>query len=431
MIKQIPVEKFNFVNDENRIIDQPLKTKQISYYRDAWNRFKKNRASIIALVIISIIMLFTIFGPIMKKVPSMSVNNQNRMAYLTPKIPLIEKLGFFDGSKVLTRDKGFIDSLPEGIVLEVVEESTGSQGLLKKVKVDHYAYVNYIKSYVTEDGQLASRQLTPAQYQLALDRNAVIDVLNIQVIGDDTIYTARVDLFKYSMNQTPEDTYFWFGTNAKGEDLFTVMWNAARISILLALSVTIINLLIGAFIGSAIGYYGGWLDIIFDRVVDVLSSLPFIALLTLVVIAYGSSIPVIILAFIATGWIGSYGRTRMQFYRFKKREYVLAARTLGAKDTRIMYKHIMPNAIGTLITSFSLAIPAFMFGEATYTYLGIISYQGNSSIGELLSNGQATMQNHPHLLLFPAVYISVLMLSFNLMGNGLRDAFNPSLRGVE
>lgn len=431
MSRHIEKEKFSFVNQENRIIDQPLKTKQISYYKDAWNRFKKNRASIVALVIVSIIMLFTIFGPMLKKMPTLSVNNQNRMAYLTPKIPVIENLGIFDGTKVLTRDRTFIQSLPEGIVLEVIQESVGNQGNLTKVRVDHYSYVNYIKSYVTEDGQLASRQLTPEQYQLALDRNAVIDVLNVQVIGEDTIYTARVDLFKYSLNQTTDDTYFWFGTNAKGQDLFTEMWKAARISILLALSVTLINLIIGALIGSAIGYYGGWLDILFDRIVDILSSLPFIALLTLVVIAYGSSIPVIILAFIATGWIGSYGRTRMQFYRFKKREYVLAARTLGAKDRRIMYKHIMPNAIGTLITAFSLSIPSFMFGEATYTYLGIISYQNTSSIGELLSNGQATMQNHPHLLLFPAVYISVLMLSFNLMGNGLRDAFNPSLRGVE
>ena len=96
-----------------------------------------------------------------------------------------------------------------------------------------------------------------------------------------------------------------------------------------------------------------------------------------------------------------------------------------------MFKHILPNGMGLMITAFSLSIPSFMFGEATYSYLGIIRYEGTVSMGELLSIGQAAMTNHSHLLLFPAIFISVLMLCFNLLGNGLRDAFNPSLRGAE
>ena len=126
-------------------------------------------------------------------------------------------------------------------------------------------------------------------------------------------------------------------------------------------------------------------------------------------------------------------RTRMQFYRFKNQEYVLVARTLGANDRRIMFKHIFPNAIGTLITGSVLVIPSVIFSETSLSYLGIINLEtGNlTSVGTLLANGQTALYNFPHIILFPSLFISLLMLSFNLFGNGLRDAFNPSLRGTE
>jgi oligopeptide transport system permease protein len=126
-------------------------------------------------------------------------------------------------------------------------------------------------------------------------------------------------------------------------------------------------------------------------------------------------------------------RTRMQFYRFKNQEYVLVARTLGAKDSRIMFKHIFPNAIGTLITSSVLVIPGVIFSETSLSYLGIINLNTGSmtSVGTLLATGQNYLFTYPHMILFPAIFISLLMLCFNLFGNGLRDAFNPSLRGTE
>ena len=134
-----------------------------------------------------------------------------------------------------------------------------------------------------------------------------------------------------------------------------------------------------------------------------------------------------------TGWIGTAYRVRTQFYRFKNQEYVLAARTLGASDMRIMWKHIFPNSLGTIITSSVLVIPGVIFSESMLSFLGIVNFQSKdmTSIGTLLSNGQKYLSTDPHVIFFPAMVISLLMISFNLFGNGLRDAFNPSLRGTE
>ena len=146
-----------------------------------------------------------------------------------------------------------------------------------------------------------------------------------------------------------------------------------------------------------------------------------------------SNIWALLIAFFVTGWIGMANSVRMQFYRFKNQEYVLAARTLGASDRRIMFKHIFPNSLGTLITGSVLAIPSVIFSESSLSYLGIINLSTGdiTSVGTLLSSAQPYLTTYPHMILFPALFISLLMLSFNLFGNGLRDAFNPSLRGAE
>ena len=138
-------------------------------------------------------------------------------------------------------------------------------------------------------------------------------------------------------------------------------------------------------------------------------------------------------AFVLTGWIGMASLTRKQFYRFKGQEYVLAARTLGASDRRLMFKHIFPNSLGTIITSSVLVIPGVINSETSLTYLGIVNLSefAGTSIGELMTQGQAAMTTSPHAMLFPALFISLLLISFNLFGNGLRDAFNPSTRGTE
>ena len=428
MTKNIPIidkTKLVLVQRNQVLHDEALKTKPIGYYKDAWNRFKKNRASYVAMFFILFIMFFTIVGPIMKvyDLPSISAIEANRLRELPPRVPFLEDLGILDGSKRINgRSVEYLESLPEGIVLNVIREFEVQGVMLADAVVDYYKFLDYDNSTIER-----ARNLNALQYQQALDRNAVINLISVE----NGVYRTQLDFFRYSLDQNADDTYFWFGTDQQGRDLFTLLWQGSRISIFLAITVTSINLMIGLFLGSIAGYYGGLYDLLFDRLIDILANIPFLAILTLLVLRYGSTYWIVIVAFVATGWIGSYGATRAQFYRYKLREYVLAARTLGAKDPRIMSKHIFPNAIGTLITSFSLAIPSFIFTESTFSFLGIINYSNGTSIGRLLSIGQATMQQHYHLLMFPAIYLSILMLSFNLFANGLRDAFNPSLRGVD
>lgn len=433
---KIDKNKFEFVNKDTHFYkeEDSIAGESISYYRDAFNRFKRNSSSVVAAIILLVMIFFTIFGPYMKSydLPQRRPSATIEFKELPPKVPFLEKLGFLDGSKKLnSRDKAFIDMLPEGIVLKTYNTYEIQGREFVDVKVDYYKYIEWTKanrSGVGED-RINTYSLTESQYLEALENNAIIEI--IRYSSRTGIYTVRMDIFKNYLHTDAESTYFWFGTDQIGHDLFTILWSGARISILMAVFVTIINTVVGLLIGSIVGYYGGTVDIIADRIVDILANIPFMALLTILLLRFGNSLGIIVVAFTATGWIGSYATTRMQFYRFKNREYVLAARSYGASDGRIMYKHILPNAIGTLITSFSLSIPAFIFTESTYSFLGIINYAETTSIGRLLANGQEVMQHHYHLLLFPAIFISVLMLSFNMFGNGLRDAFNPSLRGAE
>ena len=471
MMKNIDKNKLVLIREQDdSILDQPLDTKEIGYYRDSWNRFKKNKASLIAFIIICIVLFFVAVGPHIKNydLPDRNATDAARLGYLTPKIPGLENLGIFDGTKTITRGKRFLHHMYHSEFGEGIIQSGLPQEFIDDinhpdyvnvnsftVKVDYYRYVNYITSYMperyygiidanaisgTNDDPLGEvrRTLTQERFEEYLAKNYIIDILAIQQTTDPSDpsivyfqYEVRVNQFLAALDQLPEDTYFWFGTTRVGNDVFTMLWEGARISLMLATAVIIINSLVGLTLGAIAGYYGGILDLLFDRFVEIVSGIPFLAVLTLLTLRFGSPFWVVILAFTATGWIGSYYTGRLQFYRFKNREYVLAARTLGASDGRIMFKHIFPNTLGLIVTGLALAIPVFVFTEATFAFLGIINYSNAVSVGMLIQQGQAVMQIHPHLLLFPAFYISILMIAFNLFGNGLRDAFNPSLRGVE
>ena len=260
-----------------------------------------------------------------------------------------------------------------------------------------------------------------------------------KVVGGVEVRADYYEYYTYKHTQLLKDGIeepnFIFGTTSEGKDIFACLSNGARFSFIFATVVAVSNFIVGVIWGSISGYFGGKIDLFMERFSEILGSVPSMIVITLLKYHMGSSTHVLILfiSFFLTGWIGMAGTTRMQFYRFKNQEYVLAARTLGARDRRIMFKHIFPNGLGTIVTRFALVIPSMIYSETNLSYLGIINLEhGNiTSVGTMIAAGQRDVMFAPYVAAFPCVFLVLLMLSFNLFGNGLRDAFNPSLRGSE
>jgi len=242
--------------------------------------------------------------------------------------------------------------------------------------------------------------------------------------------TAYATKWKVLYPGTDSCPKFLFGTDDSGKDMVKYVFSGLRTSLLLGVLTFLVNFSIGLVYGAIAGYFGGWTDILMERFTDILGGVPWIVVMTLFIVLMGNTFWVFALALCMTGWIGTSSLTRTQFYRFKSREYILAARTLGASDGRLIFRHILPNAVGTIVTSSVLMIPTVIFSEATLAYLNL-DLQGVASFGRILSDNQAQIQSNPHLILFPSAVMALIMISFNLFGNGLRDAFNPSLKGGE
>ena len=241
------------------------------------------------------------------------------------------------------------------------------------------------------------------------------------------IVPERIDTYIYSGYG---DDYFWFGTDYLGRDLWTRVWRGCRISLIIAFAAVLTNVGFGVIYGSIAGYYGGMTDMVMMRFAEIVQAFPNIVVMTLFIMYFGNGLFAIIMALVVRDWVGTATLIRAQFYRFKDSEYVLAARTLGTKDAVLIFRHILPNAIGPIVTRTMIAIPSAIFAESFLAYIGLGIRAPEASLGVLLSHAQTVLLQYPYQTVFPAVLISVLMISFNLFGNGLRDAFDPTQRGT-
>jgi oligopeptide transport system permease protein len=268
------------------------------------------------------------------------------------------------------------------------------------------------------------------EYEILSDECPIdaIEEIKVNVIGKPIEVVGGVYRFKeYGYNKMPR---FLFGTDSNGHDIVKKAFSGLRTSLILGLCTSAFCLLFGLCWGAISGYFGGNIDLAMERFCEILSGVPWIVVMTLAILHLGNNFITFFLALCLTGWMGVAARTRTQFYRFKGREYILASRTLGSSDRRLIFRHILPNALGTIVTSSVLMIPSTIFSEATLAYLNL-GLQGVDSFGVLMSENQVYIATQPHLIAFPAVIMALLMISFNLFGNGLRDALNPSLKGSE
>lgn len=218
------------------------------------------------------------------------------------------------------------------------------------------------------------------------------------------------------------------GTDNLGRDVYVRMLYGARISLSVGFVATFISLTIGVVYGTISGYYGGRTDDIMMRLVEVLMSVPdllYVILLTTVI--KPGLIPIYIVLG-AVGWLSMARLVRGEVLSLKEREYVLAARVTGARASRILFRHLIPNAMGPIIVAVTIGIPSAIFLESFLSFIGLGVSAPMASWGSMASEGITALQSHPHLLFFPAAAISLTMLGFNFLGDGLRDALDPRMR---
>ncbi|SFI87038.1 ABC transporter permease [Thermoflavimicrobium dichotomicum] len=219
-----------------------------------------------------------------------------------------------------------------------------------------------------------------------------------------------------------------FGTDNLGRDLWTRVWYGTKISLMIAFLAAILEIALGVMIGVISGYFGGIVDDILQRVIEVLYSIPNTIVVILLLIVFEPGILPIALALALTNWLPTARVVRAQVLKLKSQEYVLAAKTLGASHFRIMFKHLLPNVIGPIIVAIMFAIPTAIFYEAFLSFIGLGIRPPEASLGVIINDGAKNLQIFPHELLIPAIVLGTMMLSFNLIGDGLRDALDPRMR---
>ena len=222
------------------------------------------------------------------------------------------------------------------------------------------------------------------------------------------------------------DGYFWFGTDAYGRDQWTRVWQGTRISLWIAFAAALIDLVIGALYGGISGYYGGKTDMMMQRLLEILVGIPNLVLIIIMILILKPGFVSIIIALAITGWTGMARIVRGQVLKLKE-EYISAAKVLGASSRRILVKHLLPNTLGIMIVTTMFTIPSAIFFEAFLSFIGLGIAPPEASLGSLINEGFKRLNTYPHLTVFPAVVISLIMISFNLLGDGLRDLFDPKV----
>ena len=284
-----------------------------------------------------------------------------------------------------------------------------------------------------------------AMRRLSKNKVAMVCVIIILFLTAMSIFAPMLSPFDYreqhySHTNAPMFTYcnesgvpgeghmHIFGTDTLGRDIFTRVWMGGRISLTIAIVSALVDLVLGSIYGGISGYFGGTLDIIMMRLLEIINGIPYLIIVILLMMIMKPGMMTIIIAYSLVGWIPMARLVRGQVVALKQQEYISAAEAMGAGPARIIARHLLPNTLSVVIVRVTLSIPSAIFSEAYLSYIGLGIPLPMCSWGSLAQLGIENFRIYPSQLIIPAVCISLTMLAFNMFGDGLRDAFDPRLR---
>lgn len=261
--------------------------------------------------------------------------------------------------------------------------------------------------------------------KLALAGMLIVVAMVVVAIATPWIAPYSYEAQDLNLGPAPPSWDHWFGTDIHGRDLFTRVMYGGRISLLVGLCATLVSLIFGVTYGAVSGYFGGRVDALMMRFVDILYTLPFVMFVIILTVFFGRHLILLFLAIGAVEWLTMARIVRSQVLSLREKEFIEAAVAMGVSRRRIVFKHLIPNALGPIIVYTSLTVPQVMLLEAFISFLGLGVQPPMSSWGILINEGAKQMEEYPWMLIFPSIALSLTLFSLNFIGDGLRDALDP------
>lgn len=322
-------------------------------------------------------------------------------------------------------------------------EEIFSSKVVKYINVENKEESSELDFTFASENEKVKEEITRKSFTFAEDAWRKLKQNKLSIVGLIfiiliTTLAVVVPIFsKYSIfetnlsmtNRFPSAAH-WFGTDQLGRDIFVRVMYGARYSLAIAFIASFLNLIIGILYGGVSGYFGARVDTFMMRVVDIIYSIPMTIYVILIMVTFekGGFLN-IVLALALSYWIGMARIVRGEILQLKQQEYILAARTLGASNRRILFKHLLPNSMSSIIVTLTLQIPSAIFTEAFLSFIGLGITPPAASWGTLANDALGGFRLYPYQLVFPTLAICLTILAFNLLGDGLRDALDPKVRG--
>lgn len=474
--RKIPTSKWERVPTETLakdIIARP----SLTYWQDAWRRLKQNKLAMLGLICVIALILWGFVGAEIVQwknqaeynkeydrlvaegkqdeadalyvlQPERKVNNGNSNLPSILKLYKIDEDTYFylipyEFKVILVEDGQIADNpIPEmdyrrykkeinevlGDQLADIEKYLTLPKAMQQFKFfqinDKIVYVPYY--FLKEEQARLAAELETIEDKEARDEQRTQNTRDLKSVQ---VYKVIIDGQEIETSKTMLNNKYWFGTDQLGRDIYTRVMYGARISLTVAFVATLVNFIVGVFYGGISGYIGGQVDNIMMRIVDIISTVPLLIYVILIQVYFEETgLFTICLALGIVFWVRMARLVRGQILSIKEQEYILAARTIGASTSRILSRHLIPNAMGPIIVSLAMSIPSAIFTEAFLSYIGIGIAVPVASWGTMAQEATQNLNAYPYQLVYPALFISATVLAFNFLGDGLRDALDPRLR---